>query len=490
MRLLFHIPFRPSEAYASIPPLWAWGQCTLLAGLAFGLLLTALFAWKLSAYVWALPIVLVGVGAVIWLFQRPVLNVFVALAAFVIISGYSEGLQAYEAVYGLYFIAALAYWFARKAASEAYRFLQAPEDTALMCFLLFAAVSISWGLLYGAELQAIMGEALVLIMFAFYFPIKEACSRSRRATGIVLAIVVWFAIFTSIRNVIEYLSSLRSATQLYHIMLGRVPLNEVVLMMSALGFVVLLLYARRWRNIIFFACCFSVVFIGLILTQSRGYWAAFLFGIIVLFILIDRRRKVRVLLFLSGGMGIAAVLAVVFLGDSLAIISIAILERFTSLGTAITQDLSLVNRFYETAVVSDYIRDNPIIGYGMGSSYHYFHIIVDATRDWTFIHNGYAGLWFKYGLVGVVLMGVFWGRSVYNGIRLFRLESAPVLLRLTGLCAAICLLAQTVVANTANPFLLSDCTLMIGLWGALASGGLAYMRGRGAAAAPGARRVL
>lgn len=490
MRLSLQIPFRPSEAHVSVPPLWAWGQCALLAGLAFGLLLTALIAWKLSAFVWALPIALAGVAVIIWLFQRPVLNVFVALATFVVISGYSEGLQVYEAIYGLYFIAALAYWFARKAASRTYRFLQTPEDTALMCFLLFAVVSVSWGLLYGAELKDIMGEALVLIMFVFYFPIKEACARSRRATGIVLAIVVWFAIFASIRNVLEYLAALQSATQLHHIMLGRVPLNEVILMMSALGFVVLLLYARRWWNIIFLAFCFSGAFLGLILTQSRGYWAAFLFGIMVLFILIDRRRKVRALVFLSSGIGIAAVLAVVFLGDSLAIISVAILDRFTSLGTAITQDLSLVNRFYETAVVSDYIRDNPIIGYGMGASYHYFHIIVDATRDWTFIHNGYAGLWFKYGLVGVVLMFVFWGRSIYNGIRLFRMESAPVLLRLTGLCAAISLLAQTVVANTANPFLLSDCALMIGLWAALASGGLAYMRDRGTQAASDTGRIL
>ncbi len=73
-------------------------------------------------------------------------------------------------------------------------------------------------------------------------------------------------------------------------------------------------------------------------------------------------------------------------------------------------------------------------------------------------------------------MVYFWGKSIWNGLRLFRMRQAPRLLRLTGLSAAVCLIGEALVANTSNPFLISDATLMIALFGALASGSLAYAR--------------
>ena len=456
--------------------LWAWGHRVLVAGLSCGLLLVALVAWKAPSFAPLAPIVLIAAGGALFLLRRPSLNLYVALAGFAIIAGYSEGLKAHEAVYGLYFLATLTHWFVSKAADPRYRFMKSPEDVALLSFLLYAAISASWGLLYGAKPGTIVGEALVLVMFAFYFPVKEACTRSKRGMAIVLGIIIWFAVFVSLRNAIEYISGLHSATKLFQIATGRVALNEALLMMPALGVVVLLLYAKRWWQVLLLGVCFVLVFSGLVLTQSRGYWAAFLLGCVALFILIDRRRKARVLLLLSGGASLFIALWFIVLGDNLALIAGGVASRFSSLGTAITNDISLVNRFYETAAVWEYIKVNPILGYGMGASYHYFHIIVDATRDWPFVHNGYAGVWFKYGLFGMSLILFFWGRSIYNGIRLFRMRSAPRMLRLTGLSVAACLIAETIVANTANAFMLSDVSLMIGLCGGLASGGLAWMR--------------
>ena len=66
--------------------------------------------------------------------------------------------------------------------------LRAPEDAVLMFFLLYAAASAVWGIMFGAEVGTIIGEVLVLVMLAFYFPVKEVCVRSPRGTLIVTLI--------------------------------------------------------------------------------------------------------------------------------------------------------------------------------------------------------------------------------------------------------------------------------------------------------------
>jgi len=469
---------RASTLFALTPTaFWIWGRVLLAAGLVFGLLLVLLIAWSGSSLLALIfTMALVALPGVVYLFKRPALNLYVALAGFVVITGYSKGFQIQEALYGLYFLSVLAYWFASRLFFYRDRLIRDPEDGVLLFFLLYAGASAVWAMLFGAKIDTIIGEGLVLVMLLFYFPVKAACARSPRATKIVLGIIFWFAIFVSLRNVLEYRAALSSATKLYQIARGRVALNEVLLMMPALSMLACLLYAQRRRSRVLLLGGFLIVFIGLVLTQSRGYWAAFLLGTLALFVFIDRRRKGRILLLMGGGLGLVFLLGALLFEGFITIIVSGVFERFTSLGTALTSDVSLVNRFYESLAVWDRIKVNPILGYGLGTPYHYFNITVDATRDWAFVHNGFVGLWYKFGLVGLLAMVYFWGKSIWNGLRLFRMQQAPRLLRLTGLSAAVCLIGEALVANTSNPFLIADATLMIALFGALASGSLAYAR--------------
>jgi len=473
----------PARLFAMTPDaFWRWGRALLAAALGFGLLLVALLAWKAPTLAPFFTGALIALPGVVYLFKRPTLNLYVALAGFVLISGYGEGVQIVEVLYGLYFLSVLGYWFASRLFFYRDGLVRDPEDAALLFFMLYAGASAVWAVAFGAKVGTIVGEGLVLVMLTFYFPVKAACTRSPRATAIVLGIICWFALFVSIRNVIDYRTGLSSATKLYQIATGRVALNEVLLMMPALGLLTFLLYARRWRSRITLLGLFLFVFIGLILTQSRGYWAAFLFGGLALFIFTDRRRKAHSLLLMTGGLAVVFLIGLVLFEDFITVIGGGVIERFASLGTAITADVSLINRFYESLAVWERIKVNPILGYGMGTPYHYFNLTVDATRDWAFVHNGFVGLWYKFGLVGLGLMLYVWGRSIWNGVRLFRCREAPRVLRLAGLTAAVCLIAEVLVANTSNPFLIADATLMIALWASLASGGLAYTQRLGAGA--------
>jgi len=64
------------------------------------------------------------------------------------------------------------------------------------------------------------------------------------------------------------------------------------------------------------------------------------------------------------------------------------------------------------------------------------------------------------------------------GIRLFRAETAPRFIRNAGLIVAVCILAEMLVANTSNPFLIADGVLVIAALAATASGCAQYLRAR------------
>lgn len=455
--------------------LW-WGRLVFGTGLALGLLLTVFLAWKVPAVLPFFPVVLLG-GIAAWhLFRRPELNLYICLGGFVLIIDYSEGLQVQEILYGLYFLSFLGYWYLTRVFFYRDRLLRTAEDRAILLFMGYAVLSASWGLVLGARPGNMFGEAMVLAMLGFYFPVKELCMRRPRGAQNLLLLIGWFALFVSVRNLFTFRAGLAEATQLWQIISGRVALNEVLLMMPALGTLGMLLYARRWRQRLWLIGAFLLLTAGLVLTQSRGYWVAFAAGVLALFILVDGRRKLHILALGFLGMGSFLLVGFFLFHDFLLLILTGLLNRLTSLGSAFTSDLSLINRFYESAAVWKQIKLNPILGYGIGAEYRVFDLILDTTPTKTFIHNGYLGMWFKYGLVGLGLLLFFWGRIIGLAIRLFRMETAPLFLRLIGLMAATSLIGEALVANTSTPFQISDATLMIALLGGLVSGILARLQ--------------
>ena len=453
---------------------WKLGTAGLWAALAAGLLFIAYLVWNVQEYVGFFLVVPLVVGAAVWLVRHPYPFLLMALAGFVLIATNSDGLQVTEIGYGLFFMGYLAYWYIRHFYLEERRLLYSVTDWAVMLFLIYIFASISWALFFGARLSVIFGEALILIMLAFYFPIKEACAENKKHVRDMLLVLCWIGCFTAVRNLIEYREGLASADKLYQILTGRVSMNEVLLMMPALGALSYLIYAGTWRMRIVLAGLFILFFGSLIVTQSRGYWVAFLLGALALFLLTDARRKGRIVVLFGSGLIGFLIIGFVLFPDYILLVSAGVIDRFASLGTALTSDISLVNRFYESKAAWSYIKTNPILGFGMGTPYEYFNIISDHNRNWSFIHNGYIGVWYKYGLVGLGLFMTFWLRSIYTGIKLFKRESAPRELRLAALAATICLIAELLVANTSTPFQIADGTLMLTMMGGIINGSYSY----------------
>lgn len=453
---------------------WQWGRLMLWGGLAFALLILAFLAWALPEALPFVPLVLIAGAGAWWLFQRPFLNLCVVLAGMSVILRYEAGIQVTEILFGLYYLAFLAHWFVTRLVVYREPILRRPEDKALLLFLIGMTLSVVLTILYDGVLKTAFSEWIALSILGFYFPIKEASVREKHGLKIIFAIVCGLALYAAFLNLLEYRAGLQSAVHMWQVVRGRVVTNDNLMMASSLLTLVLVVFVRTWRARLGASVLFLLCFASLIFTQSRGYWAAFLFGAFVMFVLVDRRRKGWLLAL--GGIGGVAVFAagVLVLGDTMFVIMSSLASRFASISTAIFEDVSLRARFVEAQAAFEHIKTNPILGHGLGVEYRFYFLPSKTNVIRTFIHNGYVSLWYRFGLWGLGLVMFVWGAGIWRGIQVFRQQAAPYFARVVGLGAASALAAFLLSANTSNPLYLSDATFIITALLGLAGG--AYAR--------------
>lgn len=446
-----------------------WGNRAVLGFLAVSLSMVLYVAYDAPRALPILAAAAVAVPAALLVFRNHQVNLFLVIGAFVLIADYEPGIQVQEVLYGLYFVAFLSTWFIRVVVIERRKIIRTGADRALVLFLIWVAASASWSLLFGSTPGDIAGEATVLMMLALYFPVKDACVRDERTYALLLTAGAWLAVFTVARNLITYRAALNDADFLWEIATGRVALNEALLMFPALISLVLLVYARLWRARLMLLGMLTLSVGALVATQSRGYWMAFVLGVLVLFALTDGRRKLQLMSLAIGASTGFFLIALIMFPDVLDVLIAGIAGRFLTLGSALTSDLSLINRVYESRAILADVVQNPVIGYGIGARFSFFDLISDTTRNDGYAHNMFVGLLFKFGLVGFGLILYFWIKTVLRAAMLYRRE-APVVLRLVGLLAVVCLVAELLVANTSNPFLIADASMVIALLAAAVHG--------------------
>ncbi len=450
---------------------WRRGHRLLQVSLGFALVLTLLVLGFMPDLFLVVPALLIGGLAGWWLFQRPLLNLCVVLGVYPFIADFDPGLDLTEILYGLYYLTYLGHWFASRLLLHREPLLTTPTDRLLIFFGLWVTCAMGVALIFRGDLGLMRGEYLAMTMLGFYFPIKDACMRDKRMVVYLFLIFAWTGVFTTIRNAIMLREILASAEYTWQITTkARVIANEILMSVPAMAALVWMMYVRKWLHRFAIFGAFLVFLFGLIMTQSRGYWVAFAFGALIFFLVTDGRRKWQLLVLGTGSLLGFVGIGLVFFGDLVNLIFAALVDRLASLQSASSQDISLVNRFLETKAVWNKIQVNPIVGYGPGVVYSFYDLTIMGTRTRAFIHNGYISIWYKYGLIGLVPLLVFWVRSMWNGLCVFWTKTAPRMHRVGAVVATAGLASMTVSALTANPFILADTLLIFGLLAGMAAG--------------------
>ena len=447
------------------------GVAILHIGFGFTLLLTLFIArFFHPSTTFIIPILFLGGLAFLYLFKRPLINLAVVLGLFVLISDYEEGIQLIEVVYGLYYLSFLGHWFITRSIIFKDSFLKQPEDKAVFIFIVLITLYIPLTFLFQGDSRSLLSEWTSLMLLGFYFPIKEACIRYKKGILVVVGVLLWIGLFAAVRNMILYRQSLLDAELAYQIAKGRVHFNDNILMACSIISLALLTYHKKIRKIIPSTVLFIFLLSGLILTLSRAFWMAFLFGAALMFLAADAQYKRRLLLLTSIGVGCFLCVIVLFLNDYVDLIFLGLADRLLSIPAAITNDPSMINRFHESKAVLNQIFQNPILGYGMGVPYIFYDIVHVGTDQDPFVHNAYIGLWYKFGILGISAILFVWGKTVWRGVRSLRIDAKPFT-KIVTFSSAMALTAFAVGAMTSNPFFLMDGTLLFGMLTGLVSGG-------------------
>lgn len=395
---------------------WRWGKLVLGTGLASLLALSLYTAAVAPRFAPLIPLGLAGALALAWLIRRPLLHLCFVMLSLVFVLDLTEGIRLSEVVVTLYYLSYLGGWFMYHLVLRQTRLLVDPVDYAVAAFIAIVTLSLGLTVIYGGSAYVALNEWRRIVVVAFYFPLKWICIRDPKAIQALLITFVVIALVLVARNLVRYYFAFQSAEALWQIMTNRARTNERFIMIGFLGSLIFLFHASSWRTRLAFAATTTVLFSGTIAGLSRALWVATAFGLLVAILLMEGRQRFRILLLLGGAASSLALLAMVLFDDAFSFVLQGLVERFATLSSAASDDISLINRFYEWNSAWDRIVEAPLFGHGLGVSYPHYNLIWKVTQMKTFVHSTYVALLYRHGLVGVLCIGfiilVLFGRAI------------------------------------------------------------------------------
>lgn len=334
----------------------------------------------------------------------------------------------------------------------------------LLIFLLPYAIIL--GILNGGSSYKALGEATNFFGVLAYFPLKKYLNE-QAFRKVAYFIVFSFIFFVLVRNLIYYREILTQAILPWQTENARVAANEFILVMGACLFMSYAALSKSVLQWLLYTALFVLMIGGLLLTQSRGYWLAFIFGALLIFWIIERRGKFKILLTFVILSSATVLIATLFFYDLFGTVINALSARFQTLGSG-KLDLSLHERFLESKTVVGLISSNPISGYGMGYTFTKKMLFYDNFVETSYVHNGYLATWFKFGIVGLITIISIWFLIIKNSIQLYK-ESSTFIHKVTSLTILGTVAGMFLVNNTSPQVLIFESILFISLFGAYLS---------------------
>jgi O-antigen ligase len=387
-------------------------------------------------------------------------NTFAGLCAFILLHilvlRSTEGINAGEIFFGLYFFAFLGVWFFRKIFLKRERILLSYIDYALAGFLAMSVFSFIPAYLYGSDLFKWFRELIPVLTLLFIFPLRDEVNSTRRVK-ILIASFLLLSVVIAVNSILNYKELVLQATETWQLASSRQHFIEPQLMAIVIvsgSFFILAEKARqRW-----FAFLIMMTFsLTMVVTFTRSIWIGTIIGFAILFLFIPVKSKIRMVTYFVLFVFISIAIMVLFFGDLATFIFDQLARRFLTIGE-VGKDLSFLNRIVEAKALIANIEMNPIVGYGLGKSYSFDPIIPGPKTTW-YAHNTVLFVWFKIGLVGLISLIIFAGGSFFQAVRLYKsLTDTFSKTLLIGCAASLC--AIYVVSFTALQFFSKDSSLL------------------------------
>lgn len=418
----------------------------------------ALAYWMPEAVV-LVPAVLVGLAAGSVLLSYEDASTVAAIVGSALLFNSLGGEGAGELLYDVFLVLHLALWYGRRIGRTP--IVETWLDILVAALVGSLLLSVGLGLVYGAAPLVWAKESTIVLAFLLYFPVRHLCTERQNGLAMAVGSVVALGVTATLYTVYVTVTKLLSATAAWQILRVRAAGTEVQIVAALVFVAALLSISRKPAYLVASTVGLGILLGGLILTKSRGYWLGSAGGLLAVWVLAPRAQRTRLLV--GGVVGGSLLLGIVYLlaGDLVITLLAGLIERASSISSAAATDPSLLNRFRESAAVWHSVRSAPILGHGMGATYEYFSIEGGGTWRWSYIHNGFAALFFKQGVVGFVLTIALWAVATLRAAAVARRPGLSPLAVAAALGAAGFLPGLFLTAYTSSPFYMMTILIVI-----------------------------
>jgi O-antigen ligase len=326
----------------------------------------------------------------------------------------SEGISLLEVAAAIYIYIPLAVWFMRKIFVEKQNIVENFTDVVFLVFYLTCIFSFVFTKIYNFDTLLWFKELAVFSGYLIFFPLRDYYRKNINGLKNILVMFGILGLMIGVYNLNLYRNKVILATQFFQVWGSRVAATEQIFMFCILVVISIIFLIKSKKTQFILLCCLGIYFIALILSFTRSYFAFTLLGMFVLWLLFNKSDKKKMLSWVLGLTLIGILGIYLIFGDLIKTMFEAFVSRFTLLKG---RDISFIQRVIETEAILKQIKENPILGWGLGAKFRIYDIFYETHILNSYAHNGYLYLWYKIGILGLASYVIFYISQFYTTIK-------------------------------------------------------------------------
>lgn len=386
--------------------------------------LVSMFILNISIGMTGTPIIFIILGLstlfITLIIYNPKLWIYsVVLVSGVFSSTTGGGVSAIDIVFSIYLNIFLYLWIIWQIFIKKEKLINTKTEWFFFSFFILTTLTLINVLYESTVFFEWIREFSLLSLMLLYFPMKKYFTTHKDVVRLLIIFTITL-LFADLLQFYIYKQILSNITYAYEV--GSTIRNNTYMYVIGSTFSCLFVFYQKETKYRFLVAIIMILTLGaLTSTFARIFWAAAFVNILIIFILLNTKEKIRFVSYFVGSVLVAYIIASIFFGDIFKFVVWAIQSRFESTSQGV-EDISAISRFEEWKVVVEKIKESPFLGKGFGALFTFRNPITGKMNYSSVIHNSFLHFFFRIGipltLMFFGLFGVIFVKSIFYSIKL------------------------------------------------------------------------
>ncbi len=306
-----------------------------------------------------------------------------------------EGISVEEIIAAVLYDIGIMVWFVHKIFIVREKIVESIADWLILFFFFGVTINSVIAAFNGVNMLKWLNEYLSLLPILLYFPIKHHI-KTKRELSILMILLAFVALVVSgMKFYAYYKDTIREAMYAFQLA-SSARINLALFVTGGLGGILFAVTEKKAGQAMLFLAVGMISTGASIVSFARTYWVAFAVGLLIMFIALPRRNRLKIL-FATIIITILTALILNFFFKERTMFFYKIAEERLSSSTKGMKDVSLLDRISEAKSFRQKIAQNPIAGNGLAAEFTYNSPVYHHSVTTSFMHNGYFYIIYRLG---------------------------------------------------------------------------------------------